>query len=78
MALLYHLSLHVMAQQVEPDFIDPDGFRVHVLIIAQTMKKSRHKGFYHKATIVGEMVSDILKAADLLVLGQQVEQRVEN
>ena len=67
-----------MAQHIEPDFIDPDGFRVHVLIIVQTMKKGRHIRLYHKAAVLGEMVSDILKAADLLVLGQQVEQRVED
>ena len=33
-----------MATQIEPDVVDADGFRVHVLLVAQAVKKGRHEG----------------------------------
>ena len=73
MTLLDHLRCHVVAKCIEPDFIDPDGFRVHALIRAQPVKKGRHKGLHHKETVVDEMVGDVPEAAHLAFLGQQVE-----
>ena len=43
MALLDHLCRHVVAQHIQPDFIDPDGFRLHVLIFAQVVKKGKRR-----------------------------------
>ena len=40
MALLDHLRRGVVAEQIEPDFIDFDGLRIHILIVAQPVKKA--------------------------------------
>ena len=67
-----------MAQHIESDFACFDSFRVHVLAFAQPVKESRQVALHYEGTVVGEMVGDILKAANLLALTQQVEQRIDS
>ena len=42
-ALLEHLRRRIVAKHIEPDLVDSDGFRVHVLIVAQAVEKGRHE-----------------------------------
>ena len=39
MALLERLRRRVVAKHIEPDFVDFDGLRVHVLMVAQPVEE---------------------------------------
>ena len=78
MALADHLRRRVVAQQVQPHGIHFDGLGLHILLILQPMQKGRCVRLDHEPAVGGEMGGDLLEAAHLFVLGQQVEEGVEH
>jgi hypothetical protein len=61
---------------VEPDLIDGDVFGVDVLIVAHTHQEARNEGFDDEHAVIGQVGRHVLERANLVVLGEQVEERV--
>ena len=78
MTLLDHLRRRVVAQQVEPHLVHFDRLCLHVLIVPQPVQEGRDIGLHHERAVARQVCSHVLKAAHLVLLGQQVEQRVEH
>jgi hypothetical protein len=67
-----------VSPDVERDRPDLDRLGVDVLIVAQPVQKSGNEGFDDERIVVAQVARDVLKAANLRILGQQVEERVED
>ena len=66
-------------KQVEAHRVDADALGVDVLTRTQVLHEvERAAAFDDERAVVGEVRGDVLEAADLIVLGQQVEERVEH
>ena len=76
MALVEPLRDGIVAADVEPHLVDRDRLGVDVLIVAQAMQIAGHERLDDERAVVGEVGGDVLEAAHLLVLVQQVEERV--
>ncbi len=73
MALVQHLQHRIVAAHIKFDPVDADGFRVHVLVVAQPVEIGRNERLHDERAVVGEMGGDIFEAAHLFFLCQQVE-----
>ena len=78
MALVEDLRRGIEARDIERHSVDVDGLRVDVLPVGQAVEPVRHGRLHEEHAVVGEMPGDVLEAADLGVLCQQVVQRVEH
>jgi len=65
-----------MASHIESNFVHTDRLGVDVLVVAQPGEKCWYERLHHERSVVAPMGSDVLEATDLLVPGEQVEQRV--
>src|SRR5271155_3237746 len=67
-----------MASNVERDLVDADMLSIHVLIVSEPGQIVRNEGLHDEQSIIVEMVGDVLEAPHLVLLSQEVEQRVEH
>src|SRR5918994_3381385 len=77
-ALVEHLLRRIVAKHIEPYRIDLDGLRIDMLVVAQPVEEGGRAGLDHERAFAGEVGGDVLEAAHLVFLGQQVEERVED
>src|SRR3954451_12894843 len=78
MTLVERLANRVVAPHIEAHAVDGECLGVDVLVVAQPVKPRRHERFHHEATVGIEMRGHVLETPDLILLRQQVEQRVED
>src|SRR5215216_1117108 len=78
MALVEQLAYWIVPPYVEAHLIDADRLGVDVLLVTQAVEIGRHERLDDKCAVVGEMGGYVLETAHLVVLRQEVEQRVEH
>jgi hypothetical protein len=77
-ALVECLSNWIVPTNIEPNPVDGERLGVDVLVVAQPVEVARHERLDDEAALRCEMRGDVLETTDLIVLRQQVEQRVEH
>lgn len=77
-ALVEPLRDRVVAPNVEPDAVDTNMLDVYILVVAKAGQIARDERFHDEEPVVSEVAGHVLEAADLALLGQEVEQRVEH
>src|SRR5215210_984442 len=72
-ALVEHLLRRIVTKHIEPYRVDFDGLRVDVLIVTQPVEEGGRTCFDHERSVICEVGGDVLEAAHLVFLGQQIE-----
>ncbi len=78
MTLFECLGYRIVLSNIQPHLSDLDTLSPHVLLVSLTCELRRQSSLDHENSVIIQMPRDILEATHLLVLSEQIEQRVEH